>query len=171
MINNSELLFVVDANNNPLEPKSRKEVHQKSDWHRTTHIWIVNAKNQLLCQKRTILKDTNPGKWEGHFGGHVANGQEYIDNVLIEIQEELGLKREKKDIIFVKVYKDDKDKEFQAIFYTKWNGIIDELHMEKEEVEQVVWVTISDIEKIYKRKDKAWVHHGYEESILQTLKG
>lgn len=34
MINKDELLFVVDENNNPVEPKPRKKVHTKGYWHR-----------------------------------------------------------------------------------------------------------------------------------------
>lgn len=170
MINNDELLFVVDENNRPLEPKSRKETHDEGLWHRVAHIWIMNDKHQLLCQQRTLLKDKNPGKWEAHFGGHVLAGQEYIKNAVIETQEELGLKRKEKDMILLKVYKCDIDMEFQAIFLTRWNGDISTLALEKVEVEKVIWLNISEIEEIYRREDNEWAYHGYEEEVLQAIK-
>lgn len=170
MIYPDELLFVVDENNNPIPPKSRKDAHLNKDWHRTTDIWVVNAQKQILCQKRSKLKDVNPDKWEAHFGGHVASGQEYIDNAVIETKEEVGIVRKREDMIFFKVYKYEKDKEFQGLFHTLWNGNIGDITLEEEEVEEVAWKTIQELEKIFKEKDPAWIHHGYEQELLTTLK-
>lgn len=169
MINIEELLFVVDQNNSPIQPKTRKEVHNNGYWHRISHIWIVNSQHQILCQKRTIHKDINPGKWEAHFGGHVASNEEYIDNAVNEAKEEIGITRKKEEMIFFKIYKYDKDREFQSIFYTKWDGDIDTLALEQEEVEKVVWKNISELEKIFEEKNLSWAHHEYEKEILSTI--
>ncbi|HXS15141.1 MAG TPA: NUDIX domain-containing protein, partial [Candidatus Saccharimonadales bacterium] len=85
MIKKDELLFTVDENNLLQEPKPRNEVHANGYWHRTAHIWIFNDKKEILCQKRSLLKDMNPGKWEPFFGGHMAPQEEYIDNALLEL--------------------------------------------------------------------------------------
>jgi isopentenyldiphosphate isomerase len=169
MINADELLFVVDQNNNPTQAKPRKVTHTKHLWHRCSHIWVINSKNQVLCQRRSRLKDVNPGKWEAHFGGHVKDKEEYIDNALIESKEEIGLDRNKDDMIFFKTYKYDKDNEFQGIFYTYWNGNANNLKLEKEEVDEIKWVNIIDLQKIFKDKDKQWVYHGYEEDLLNSI--
>jgi isopentenyl-diphosphate Delta-isomerase len=118
VINKDEMLFVVDKNNNPLEPKPRSEVHSKGYWHRTAHVWILNFKNQLLCQKRSLLKDSNPGFWEPFFGGHLAPGVEYLDGAIEELNEELGLNIKKDQLKLFKIYKEqgDKPSEFQGVF-------------------------------------------------------
>lgn len=169
MINGDELLFVVDENNNPLQTKSRNETHAKHLWHRCSHIWVISSKKQVLCQKRTLLKDVNPGKWEAHFGGHVKYGEDYIDNAVIESREEIGLDRTKNDMIFFQIYKYIHDREFQGIFYTYWNGSTNKLKLEKEEVEEVKWVNIIELQKIFKEKNESWVHHGYEEELLKSI--
>lgn len=169
MINSDELLFVVDEDNNPLQAMPRKETHAKHLWHRCSHIWVINSKKQILCQKRTLLKDVNPGKWEAHFGGHVKDKEEYIDNALIESKEEIGLDRTKDDMIFFKIYKYDKDKEFQGIFYTYWDGNSNNLKLEKEEVDEVKWVDSTYLQKIFEEKDKEWVHHDYETELLNSI--
>ena len=117
-----------------------------------------------------MLKDVNPGKWEAHFGGHVRDGEEYIDNAIIESKEEIGLDREKKDMIFFKIYKYLEDKEFQGIYYTYWNGDIKDLILEEEEVEEIKWVAMTDLQKVFKEKDTLWVHQGYEEELLKMIK-
>ena len=169
MINGDELLFVVGNNNKPLQAKSRNETHAKRLWHRCSHIWVINSKKQILCQKRTMLKDVNPGKWEANFGGHVKGGEDYIDNAIIELKEEIGLDRNKKDMIFFKVYKHTRDREFQGIFYTNWNGSINKLKLEKEEVEEVKWVDIVNLQKIFEEKNKSWTHHDYGEELLNIM--
>ncbi|MGH7203807.1 MAG: NUDIX domain-containing protein, partial [Candidatus Levyibacteriota bacterium] len=115
----------------------------------------------------TMLK----GKWEAHFGGHIRTGEDYIDNALKETKEEIGLPRSKEDMIFFKVHKYRKGKEFQGIFYTQWDGKISELALEKEEVENIKWINIEALQKIFTNKDTAWVQTEYEEELIDAIKG
>ena len=118
MINNRELIFVVDENNNPVKPQIRSFVHKNNLWHRTTGIWVINRKKQILCQKRSLQKDQNPGFWEAYFGGHLGSNETDVHNAKIELGEELGIKVLEKDFVFYKVCKSDKPthKEFNHIF-------------------------------------------------------
>lgn len=40
--------------------KPRSAVHYDGDWHRSTHIWVVNKQGEILVQQRSELKDTFP---------------------------------------------------------------------------------------------------------------
>jgi len=91
MINSEELLYVVDENNHFLGPQIRSIAHQNRLWHRTTGIWVINNKGQILCQKRSFKKDIKPGFWEAFFGGHLAPGEDYLHNAVQESSEELGI--------------------------------------------------------------------------------
>ncbi len=171
MIDKDELLFVVDENNNSIEPKPRAEVHAKGYWHRASNIWIINKNKQVLCQKRSMRKDTNPGKWEAHFGGHLAPGEDYLINAIKETNEELGLEVSASELKLFKVYKSEDDKEFQAVYYLEWNGDANSLTLEKEEVDEVKWFNVSDLEKLFVQKRyPEWVTHGYEDEMLLALK-
>ena len=170
MIIKDELLLTVDESNNPIEPKPRNEVHTKGYWHRTTHVWVFNKKKQILCQRRSLLKDMNPGKWEAFFGGHIAPKQEYLDSAFQEINEELGITVPRNHFTFLQIHKCDSEKEFQAIYYVEWNGSLEELQLEKEEVDQVKWVEISELtELLIKKKNINWTKWGYEKNILQKI--
>lgn len=170
MIKKDELLFIVDELNNPIEPKPRNDVHSKGIWHRTTQIWIINDKKQILCQRRSLLKDTNPGKWEAFFGGHLAPKQEYLDCASQELAEELGITVPKNELHFFQVHKFPPDKEFQGVFYTRWNGDASSLQLEEEEVDQVKWVDLLKIrELIVEKKDDNWTKWGYERELLKEL--
>lgn len=165
MINSKELLFVVDENNIPLEPKPRDEVHAKGYWHRNTHLWIVNDKGELLCQQRSQLKDSNPGMMESFFGGHTLAGEEYKESGIKELEEELGLKVAPDELEELFLYKNEKDKEFQKIYKIHWNGDIKTLHLEPDEVAEISWITVNDVYNALRFKEN-WSVPGYFEKVM-----
>lgn len=171
MIIKKELLFTVDESNNPIEPMPRDIVHSQGLWHRTNQIWIINDKKQILCQRRSLLKDMNPGKWEALFGGHIKAGQGYVENALEELQEELGIIAAQDDLHFFTIHKSEKHKEFEGIYYLLWNGNISDLYLEEDEVDQVKWFEINELmEVLVMKKDTNWSRFGYEEDLLNKLK-
>jgi isopentenyldiphosphate isomerase len=170
MINKDEMLLVVDENDVPAKPKPRHEVHASGYWHRTSHIWIINYTKQILCQERSLLKDSNPGKWEPFFGGHMTPGADYIEGAITEIKEELGLTLTKKDLTLWKIYKDIDHKEFQGIFICKWQGDIKSLVYEKEEINQIRWVPIEEVkDKTVIKKLTTWTCINYGEELITFL--
>ena len=83
-------------NDRPLstnEYATRKHVHTNGLWHCSVHIWIVNpTKQQILLQKRSLTKDTFPGRWDISSAGHVeADSTSLIHTAQVELAEELGL--------------------------------------------------------------------------------
>lgn len=170
MIKNDEILFVVNENNEPVQPLPRKEVHAKKIWHRNTHIWIFNKNKQILCQKRSLLKDSGPGMWEPFFGGHVTAGEEYLHCALKELSEELGIATQQEQLHLFKIYKSNEYKEFIALIIFKWDGDISTLNIEKEEVDMVTWFDIKDIQKIIVQEhDNHWNNIGYESEIIEFI--
>jgi len=170
MINKDELLFVVDENNNPVAPKPRQEVHANGYWHRVAHIWIINNKKEFLCEKRSLLKDMFPGYWEPSFGGHMAPNVEYLDCAKSELKEEIGIDMVDAKLKFWKVYKSDIYKEFMAIYIYKWDGDINDIIMEKEEVTEISWIPFNDVYNfVLDGKDNGWVKKGYEKELFEFI--
>src|SRR5690606_7116726 len=91
MLNAKELLFTVDSQNNTIDSQPRDLVHAEGIWHRTAHVWIVNKNYEILCQQRSLLKDSNPGLWEPFFGGHLPPDTSYEKGAMDELREELGI--------------------------------------------------------------------------------
>jgi isopentenyl-diphosphate delta-isomerase len=169
MIDKDELLFVVDGNDNPLEPKPRKEVHAKKYWHRVSHIFVKNPSNQILCHQRSMLKDSNPGKWNVVFGGHLAPGEDYLTGAINELYEEASIKADSFDLKLLEIYKMTEAAEFQAVYLLEWDGAIEDLHFEKEEIDQLKWIEISKLQKLISVQDPNWSFMGYEENSFKFM--
>ena len=71
--------------------KPRGEVHRDGDWHSSVHVWLADEADNLLMQKRSELKDTNPGMWDVSCAGHITAGDGSLDTAEKELQEELGI--------------------------------------------------------------------------------
>lgn len=82
--------------------RERGVAHLDGSLHPTSHIWIVrrNRKNgwDLLLQKRSLRKDSNPGCYDISSAGHVAAEDAYLPAALRELEEELGIRAEEKDL-------------------------------------------------------------------------
>lgn len=172
MINKNELLFAVDENNQPIVPVERLRAHTEGIWHRNAHVWVVNSKNEALCNKRSKLKDHNPGKWEAFFGGHVLAGISPVQGAIQELQEELGLKAKESDLKFWKKIKCDfepENKEFIYVYIYFYDGRADQLRFEKEEMDEIKWAALADIKKFASDRDSAWTTYPHIPELLEYL--
>jgi isopentenyldiphosphate isomerase len=87
-----EVLIQVTENDEILGPVKRSLVHGNPMLiHRSVHVLVINSAGLLLLQKRSLRKDTQPGKWDTSVGGHVGFGQSYTQAAVREAEEELGL--------------------------------------------------------------------------------
>ncbi len=177
MINDQELIFVVDENNDPIVSAARDIVHQKGLWHRSCDIWVINSKGEILCQKRSMKKDVKPGKWESFFGGHVLAGEDYLDSAVKELAEELGIATRFSQSDFFKIYKSDEEsgrgyphRQFKYIFRLKRDGALDGFAYEKDEIDGLKWVPLAKLRKIIvDEKNTDWSLPGYAKEVLDWL--
>ena len=74
--------------------KPRAAVHRDGDWHRAVHVWVAGIADDgepfLLVQRRSLAKDTCPGRLDATVGGHYRAG-ETLDEALRETEEEIGV--------------------------------------------------------------------------------
>ena len=151
-----EMFDIVDENGEPTGVvKERTKVHEDGDLHRTSHVWIVRDNNKggldVLLQKRSESKDSNPGCYDISSAGHIPAGSGYLDSALRELKEELGIdafseelelrlirRISYSDIFHGKLFKDN---QVTRVYRIKRNNIdISKLELQKEEVEEVIWM-------------------------------
>lgn len=69
----------------------RAEALAQKAWCRSTNVFIMNSKGEILCHQRSMEKERYPGYWVTHVGGHVGVGETYEINAWKEVQEEAGI--------------------------------------------------------------------------------
>lgn len=91
-----ELVIVVDEEDNILSHTPRKEAHDKKLLHRTISVLVFDDQGKVMLQKRSMKKDSNPGKWSNATGGHVGHDETYDQAAQREVMEELKLNAQPK---------------------------------------------------------------------------
>lgn len=87
-----EIFPLVDEQGNVTGKATRSQCHGGTFWlHPVVHLHIFNSNGDLFLQKRSMTKDTQPGKWDTAVGGHVDYGETVETALKREAFEELGV--------------------------------------------------------------------------------
>ena len=100
-------------------------------------IFIENDKNEFLIQKRCAEKG---GKW-ATTGGHPKSGENSLEGILTEVKEELGINISK-PLLFKQA---GGKNTYCDLYYIKENIDIKSIKIQKEEVDEVKWASIDEI--------------------------
>lgn len=149
-----ELIDIVDENNELTgQVEERWIAYSKGLWRRTVSCWIMNEKGEILLQKRTATKRRNPNKW-AKTGGQVDSGESADEAIYREVKEELGIEIPKEQIKVLDIYKsDEKNKRFAYNYLFVINYKIDDYILQADEVAEVKYVSIEDMELAKKNND------------------
>lgn len=172
-----EYLDILDENGSKLGVKSRQEVHKDGDWHKVAFIFIVNDNGEIILQKRSKEKETNPNKWTASASGHLSTGDTDIQGAIRELEEEIGIKIEKNELKYLCTVKEQefnenmKIRHISNVYLLYKNVIIEDLVLQKEEVAEVKYVYYKDFEKMLINERENIVKHDeiYKE-VLKEIK-
>ena len=154
--------------------RERTLIHRDGDLHGTSHVWIyrkhadrshagqnhagkshAELSFDLLLQKRARGKDAFPGCYDISSAGHIPAGDDYASSAVRELGEELGIYADTIDLHFLGMYESRVEREFygrpfrnheiSAVYLLEKSLEPDQLSLQEEEVERVVWMNIKDI--------------------------
>ncbi len=153
---------------------SKAEVHRQGLWHAVAHVWIVNSQKEVLLQLRSQQKKYYPNHWDISVAGHISSGESMVQGALREVQEEIGLSLKVRDLKLIGHLKDKSvqnqktyfDNEFSDIFLVKLDLDLNQLHLQKEELARVQWISIDKLKQWIATKKSDLVPHLQEYSIL-----
>jgi isopentenyl-diphosphate delta-isomerase type 1 len=95
----NEILEIVDSHDKVIGTATRGEIHQMGFFHRAVHMFVFNPAGQVYIQRRSCSKDRHPGKLDSSAAGHVDPGETYAETAIRELQEELGIQAEVREIL------------------------------------------------------------------------
>lgn len=157
--------------------RERGVAHREGSLHATVHMWIVRPNQKsgydVLLQKRSAIKDSNPGSYDISSAGHVAAGDDCLESAVREMEEELGIHARKEQLHYVGIH----DGAFEAMFHGRMfrdrerSSVyvytepveIEKLTLQEAEVEEVVWMDYEECRQ--KVHDKTIDHCIYEDEF------
>lgn len=163
MGSNTEMLEVLDENGvGTGRPETRENIHRQGLWHRAILVAIINDDNKILIQKRSQNKEKFPGLWDLSVAGHVPFGYDSVSCAASEVMEKVGIMLPKRveirDFRFMtsfrsKLFISDKfiENQFYDFFLYNTNIPIEQLHIQKEEVEGVRYASAFVIKQMVER--------------------
>ena len=157
--------------------RERGVAHREGSLHATVHMWVVRKNEKsgydVLLQKRSAWKDSNPGCYDISSAGHVEAGDDVLNAAIREMSEELGLSVKSDDLHYVGVHRGS----FEAVFYDRlfkdneWSSVyvytepvdIGEMTLQESEVESVIWMDYEECRQ--KVHDGSLPHCIYEDEF------
>ncbi len=151
----NEKFDILDENGNFINLQAeRDDVHSKGLWHRAVVIFLVNNKNQVLLQRRSLQKKKWPNMLDVSAGGHSSAGEFGYETAIRETYEELGVKVNRKDLIFIGCTKnsfvknDIKDNMFNEYYIAMVDLDVTSLKLQTEEVCEAKFVSLSELKNL-----------------------
>jgi 8-oxo-dGTP diphosphatase len=121
------------------------------EFHLVVHVWIKANDHQYVISKRSMKKDYAPGLWETP-GGCVQLKEASIDAAIREVKEEIGitLKKENGKCLFKTIGIDTKRHLFIDVWQFVQNIDIENIQVQKEEVEKTILMTVEEVKTLIK---------------------
>lgn len=148
----SEILDVINENDEVIGQAERDEVHSKGLLCRLVYVCFYTTDGKVILQKRSTSKKNDPGKLTTTVSGHVGSGQNYLDAAVRETSEETGVSIIANSLNELGVIRADYIQgdylsyAMRAFFAYEFNGNISELKVEDGDGAGFVSFDIDELE-------------------------
>ena len=138
-----EIFDVVNERDEVIGRAPRSEVHVRGLLHRAVHVLVFNARGEVFLQKRSMLKDRQPGVWDSSCSGHLDSGEDYDACAVRELREEIGLSLPRSPKRFFKLDAcEETDQEFVWVYRCESDG---PFTLHPEEIECGGWFSPAEV--------------------------
>lgn len=145
----TELLDIVDDDDQVIGTAMRGDIHRQGLKHRAVHILVFDGQGRVLLQKRSAEKDQCAGMWDTACAGHVECGQSYEETVPRELQEELGIAPENElHRLFKMRPTSDNGHEFAWVYSIEHQG---PFTAAEDEIDELRWYTFKEVDNWLER--------------------
>jgi isopentenyl-diphosphate delta-isomerase type 1 len=137
-----EYMDIVNEADEVIGRDTRANVHARHEIHRGVHVFVFNARGELLLQLRSATKASYPGHWDASVGGQVAAGETYLAAARRELAEELGCRADTLELVGRYNSYSARQREKRALFIHRYDG---SLHPAADEIEEIRFVAPSAV--------------------------
>ena len=119
------------------------------DYFGNANLWVYRRSAsgvEVLFQKRSPLVSGNPNKYDVSAGGHIDPGETPVEAAVREAREELGIAVDPKSLRPLLDFPVEDGRTF-FVFTCDWTGRPDVFHLNPEEVSEVQWVPLADLDR------------------------
>lgn len=140
-----DIFDVVNERDEVIDRKPRSEVHRLGLLHRAVHVLVLNSRGEIFLQKRSLMKDRQPGLWDSSASGHVDSGEDYDATAVREVREEIGLKLQKAPRRLFKIAAGpETDQEFVWVYRCENEGPFE---LNRDEIERGDWFAPEEVSR------------------------
>lgn len=134
-------VVVVDSSDSPVGLKQYSELSYE-DIYRVSALWLIDSTTgDVLMTQRKWTKKNDPGKWMAAVSGTIEEDETYDQNIVHEIEEEIGLR----NLDFKKGPKqfvdDGSHKFFVQWYVSEVNKDEVAIKIQDDEVEKYAWMS------------------------------
>lgn len=144
----------------------RGQILTDEEYHLAVDVWILNDAGQVLLQQRSTKKKVGAGLWYCTGGAAIA-GENSQEACFRETSEELGIKPNMNNARIV--LQDTFGCCHKDVWLIHQNIAPEELCLQPDEVDDVKWVDINQLESEMDKPDFFW-KLTYKDGILRCLK-
>lgn len=161
-----EIWGLCDKDGKPTTMKVKRfEKIPEGYYHKIVHLCLLNSEGKLLSQQRSASKYAFPLYWDITVGGSSILDENENQAITRELKEELGL-----DIDFTNISPIFLIKGINYLdywFFIKYDVDLDKLTLQKDEVIDVAYYTIEEIEELI-AQDR-FVDYLYSDMIKKVI--
>jgi len=150
---------IVDADDNFLYYKDPKERDLRKEITRSSAVWLIDEKGEILVAKRSVNKRHYPNIWGTSAAGGLEGEESYEENAIRETKEELGINIDK--VISGPTRREYGNHEFWAQYFFFHVSSNTKFTLQESEVDEVRWVSLKELQDWYS---------GYPEEFTPTFK-
>ncbi len=159
---------IVNEQDEILYYKEREEATQ-DEIRRIVSLYIFNENSEVLIAKRHPSKTIDPNLWGPAVAGTVDEGYSYDETVIKEAKEEIGLTNIKPILLRKSFYETWNARRWCARYYVVINSTEREFPLEEDEVPEIKWISLEDLEKWLNEKPQDFVP-SFKDGALANMK-
>jgi len=173
-----EYIEIYSKNGKPTGEKLLKsKIHKEGLFHATVHLWIFCCKDEILIQKRSKNKETNPGIWDVSVAGHIKYQENIIDAVIRESIEETGVLIDKKKLKKIGIFFNEEiyntiiDREFHHTYIYNTERDKVNLDFKNNEVDQLKFITYNEMKHLINNSNEYFIgsNKNYYKCVMEAI--